>query len=103
MILCIFKIVPVDKGTYLTGCSVYICLPTLSHKLAIRHDLEGLPPNFHIFGDLFMDDAFKFIYRRIRYFAFYCSHNLFLTWKYTKKLKKNTYVCQEESPYEAYS
>jgi hypothetical protein len=58
-----FQIIPGNKGAFFTGCPVQICLPDLSHQLAIRHDLEGLPPNFHIFGDRFMDDNLKFIHR----------------------------------------
>jgi hypothetical protein len=66
-----------------------ISLPDLSHQLFIRHDLEGLPPNFHIFGDRFLDDAFKFIHRHIRYFTFYGPCNLFLKCKSSDLLSNN--------------
>ena len=81
MILCLSQIIPSDKGAFFTGCPVQIRLPDLPHQLAVRHDLEGLPPNLHIFGDLFMDDVLKLIHRHIRYFTFYGFYNLSFIWE----------------------
>ena len=102
MILCIFQIIPGDKGAFFAGCPVQIRLPDLSHQLAVRHDLEGLPPNSissAIASWMTSLSSSTVISVILRFTALIISPSYANLLIIVEKPEENNYVCQEKSLY----
>lgn len=100
MILCIFQIIPGDKGAFFAGCPVQIRLPDLPHQFAVRHDLEG-PRQTSISSaiaswmtSLSSSTVISVI---LRFAALITSPSYVNPFIIVEKSKENNYVCQEKS------